>query len=357
VPDILKPAYAFGGLPRTQQARPYVQNWLRTRQSVSDLIHSFSVSGILTDLAQYAAAGSTKLLEKIRRFITLKDNKGVMLLNRDTEEYFNVSTPLGGVPELQAKSQEMICGVSRIPVVKYLGIQPSGLNASSEGELTVWYDYIRTQQESFFRPHLQTIIDFIQLSKWGAGRTAFHGALRARERRMCGRVLPTSIKTDCRALPRRAGCNAPAKSGRRSGRKRQGPRRRRECRNIPRRQRRGAGNAAAPRIARRARRAVSPAPPPISWEALRGSLRICLAAAPAQASKPAREASKEGEEHAPPPPPPSREPPEPAPHEGEEAERSKHRQELLRDYGREIPPEIERDAEIERDRQRRERER
>jgi Protein of unknown function (DUF1073) len=93
-----------------------VQNWLRTRQSVSDLIHSFSVSGILADLAQYAGAGGAKLLERIKRFITMKDNKGIMLLNKDTEEYFNVSTPLGGVPELQAKSQEMICGVSRIPV-------------------------------------------------------------------------------------------------------------------------------------------------------------------------------------------------------------------------------------------------
>jgi uncharacterized protein len=98
------------------------------------------------------------LVEKIKRFITMKDNKGIMLLNKDTEEYFNVSTPLGGVPELQAKSQEMICGVSRIPVVKYLGIQPAGLNASSEGELTVWGDYIRAQQEFFFRPHLQTVI-------------------------------------------------------------------------------------------------------------------------------------------------------------------------------------------------------
>jgi integrase len=34
---------------------------------------------------------------------------------------------------------------------------------------------------------------------------------------MCGRVLPTSIKTDCRALPRRAGCNAPAKTAAKLG--------------------------------------------------------------------------------------------------------------------------------------------
>ncbi len=32
VPDILKPAYAFGGLSMTQMAQPYVDIWLRTRE-------------------------------------------------------------------------------------------------------------------------------------------------------------------------------------------------------------------------------------------------------------------------------------------------------------------------------------
>jgi rubrerythrin len=35
VPDILKPAYAFGGLSLSQMAKPYVDNWLRTRQAVA----------------------------------------------------------------------------------------------------------------------------------------------------------------------------------------------------------------------------------------------------------------------------------------------------------------------------------
>ncbi|WP_163360700.1 anti-CBASS protein Acb1 family protein, partial [Klebsiella aerogenes] len=38
VPDLLKPAYSFGGLSMSQMAKPYVDNWLRTRASVADLI-------------------------------------------------------------------------------------------------------------------------------------------------------------------------------------------------------------------------------------------------------------------------------------------------------------------------------
>src|SRR5262249_9790845 len=34
VPDLLKPAYSFGGLSMSQMVKPYVDNWLRVRQSV-----------------------------------------------------------------------------------------------------------------------------------------------------------------------------------------------------------------------------------------------------------------------------------------------------------------------------------
>lgn len=52
VPDMLKPAYNFGGLSLVQIAEPYVNNWLRTRDSVGDMLHSFSLSGIMTDMSQ-----------------------------------------------------------------------------------------------------------------------------------------------------------------------------------------------------------------------------------------------------------------------------------------------------------------
>jgi hypothetical protein len=36
VPDMLKPAYSFGGLSLSQMAKPYVDIWLQTRESVGD---------------------------------------------------------------------------------------------------------------------------------------------------------------------------------------------------------------------------------------------------------------------------------------------------------------------------------
>ena len=167
VSDILKPAYSFGGLSMTQLAKPYVNNWLRARQDVSDVLHRFSVSGILTNLTESLNADGDQLFKRLAIFDRCRDNNGVMALDKDTEEFFNVAVPLGGLDALQAQAQEHMCSVTRIPVVKLLGIQPSGLNASSEGELTTFSDMISAAQEAYFRTPLNTVLGFVMLSELG----------------------------------------------------------------------------------------------------------------------------------------------------------------------------------------------
>jgi phage-related protein (TIGR01555 family) len=169
LPDMLKPAYAFAGLSMIQMAKPYVDNWIRTRQSISDLLHAFSVMVLATDLSQLMPDpdDASGLLQRIQGFTELRDNKGTFVLNKETEELTNVSAQLSGLHELQAQSQEQMAAVSKTPLVKLLGITPSGLNASSDGEIRVFYDNIAAAQEKFLRPFLDIMIKLIQLNLWG----------------------------------------------------------------------------------------------------------------------------------------------------------------------------------------------
>lgn len=167
VPDILKPVYQFGGLAMSQICKPYIDNWLRTRQSVSDLIHSFSVFKLLTDLEETLSQGGEALFDRVRLFNALRDNAGLMMLNKETEDLDNVNVPLGTLDTLQAQSQEQMASISRIPLVKLLGLSPHGLNASSEGEIRVFYDHIHAFQEKFIKPELLRTFYICQLSKWG----------------------------------------------------------------------------------------------------------------------------------------------------------------------------------------------
>lgn len=168
VPDLLKPAYNFSGVSMTQMARPYVEHWIRTRNSVSDLVHSFSTSGIKTNMSTVLQGGTDKgVIDRAQLYNSLRDNKGLLLLDKESEEFFQFNTPLGGLSDLQAQSQEHMAAVSNIPLVKLLGITPTGLNASSDGEIRSYYDYIHSMQEVLFRKPLEQVIRIIQLDQFG----------------------------------------------------------------------------------------------------------------------------------------------------------------------------------------------
>ena len=168
MPDILKAAYAFGGLSLSQMMKPYVDNWLRTRQSVSDLVHSFSVSGLATDLGSILSGGlGQQLAQRVQLFNHGRDNRGMMVIDKNSEEFFNVTTPLSGLEGLQAQSQEQMSSVCGIPLSILLGITPSGLNASNDGEIRTFYQWVEAQQEATLTPHVEYLLKTIQLSLFG----------------------------------------------------------------------------------------------------------------------------------------------------------------------------------------------
>ena len=169
VPDMLKPAYMFGGLSLSQIAKPYVDNWLKTRESVSKIISAFSVFVLKTNVLEQMMdeQSASQLHKRLMTFNAHRDNTGVMAVDKDAEDFMNVSTSLGTLDALQAQTQEHMAAVSGIPLIELLGIQPAGLNASSEGEIETFYDWIHSGQESDCREPLTRIVNMIQLSKFG----------------------------------------------------------------------------------------------------------------------------------------------------------------------------------------------
>src|SRR5271165_1958095 len=83
------------------------------------------------------------------------------------QDFTNVSANLSGIDALQAAAQEHMAAAWRIPLVKLTGISPSGLNASSEGEIRVYYDLIHSTQEHLLRPAIQIVLDLCQIELFG----------------------------------------------------------------------------------------------------------------------------------------------------------------------------------------------
>ena len=168
VPDISKPGFNFSGMSLSQLAEPYVNNWLRTRQSVSDLINNFSIVVLKTAMDQVLTGGDgTDLFTRIKLFSACRSNKGVMALDKDREDLEQIAVPLGGLHELQAQALEQLCVVSREPATVLTGITPSGFGNVAEGEVRIWYDYIHSQQEAFYRKPVEIMLKLVQLHLFG----------------------------------------------------------------------------------------------------------------------------------------------------------------------------------------------
>lgn len=168
VSDLLKAAYSFRGVSVSQLAMPYVDNWLRTRQSVSDTVKQFSITFLKADLSQMLQPdGAYSLMDRAQLFNLYRDNRNLGLIDMASEEFGQINTPLSGLDALQAQSQEQMCAVSRQPLVKAFGITPAGLNANSDGEIRVWYDYVAGYQSHNFGPFMHWALQLIQLSEFG----------------------------------------------------------------------------------------------------------------------------------------------------------------------------------------------
>jgi phage-related protein (TIGR01555 family) len=169
VPDILKPAYNFGGISMFQLMKPYVERYQRTADSVAQIVQAFSLTILSTDMSGILTSGESDANLWLRAgiFNRFRENSGMMLLDKESEEIDQINTPLTSLPELLTKSQEQMAGPSHTPLVKLVGVTPGGLNADSDGEIRVWYDYIMAQNEAHVAPIIKTFSDLIQLNLFG----------------------------------------------------------------------------------------------------------------------------------------------------------------------------------------------
>ena len=170
VPDVLKPAYNFSGMSLTQLMEPYVNAWLRTRKAVNDLINNFSIPVLHTDLAatlEDGGAPGSGLLARLKAFTLTRNNQSVAAINKDTELLEFAEASLASLDHLQAQSQEHMAAPAHIPLIKLFGVVPTGLNATGEGEIQVWYDWINASQVNLFEPNLRTLLNVIQLDLFG----------------------------------------------------------------------------------------------------------------------------------------------------------------------------------------------
>lgn len=169
VPDILKPAYNFGGFSLSQLIEPYVDRWLKTVGGVNRLINNFSLIVLKTNMSAILQDGDNgaDLLKRLKMARMHGENAGAFAVDFAAEDLQQLAVPLSGLAELQQQAVDHMAYPTHIPLVVLTGVTPSGLNASSDGEIEVYHDWNRSEQNAVIRPPLQHIFEIVQLDLWG----------------------------------------------------------------------------------------------------------------------------------------------------------------------------------------------
>lgn len=168
VPDIIKPAYNFGGISLSQLIEPYVGRWLKTVDGVNRLVNNFSIVNLGTNMdAVLQGEPDTDLQKRAKLFVKTRDNQGLFLTDKETEALNIFNATLSGLSELQAQAQEHMAAPTHLPLVVLTGITPAGLNASSDSEIEVFHDWINSMQEHLYTEPLKRILKLVQLHLFG----------------------------------------------------------------------------------------------------------------------------------------------------------------------------------------------
>lgn len=172
VPDILKPAYNFGGFSLSQLIEPYVDRWLKTVGGVNRLINNFSLIVLKTDMSAVLQDDGNdptgaNLLQRLQMARRHGDNTGAFAVDFAKEELEQLAVPLSGLAELQQQAVDHMAYPTHIPLVVLTGVTPSGLNASSDGEIEVYHDWNRSEQNAVIRKPLKYVLDVVQLDMYG----------------------------------------------------------------------------------------------------------------------------------------------------------------------------------------------
>ena len=119
------------------------------------------VKGLMNYLQ--TAEGEKTLRKRFALAGMLKSFNNMMLLDSE-EEMTSKTNTFAGLPELIDRYGQVITAASDVPATRLLGSSASGLNATGEGDLKNYYDKIRADQKSEYKPKLDYFDQIMAMS-------------------------------------------------------------------------------------------------------------------------------------------------------------------------------------------------
>lgn len=143
---------------------------LSVNASVTSLVHradalTMGVKGLLSK-----TANATKTAELVRRFevlATLLSNNSFLVYDKDNEEPGNLQASLSAPSGVIAEMMSIASSAVGVPVSRFFGTAPKGLNATGEGDRKDYQASVVGKQKTVFDPALQRLDPVLLRSVYG----------------------------------------------------------------------------------------------------------------------------------------------------------------------------------------------
>lgn len=150
LPDILKPAYFYGGIPTTQLIYERIYAAERVANESPMLAMSKRLFALRTDLTK-AAGNLNQFKAKIRQWSDFMQNFGIKVIGQGEEIQLH-DTSLAELDNVIMNQYQLVAAAAHVPATKLLGTSPKGFNATGEYEMDSYHEFLETIQDEALTP-------------------------------------------------------------------------------------------------------------------------------------------------------------------------------------------------------------
>jgi phage-related protein (TIGR01555 family) len=164
----LQPNYEkYWGLSTLQALHEIFENYGLALEALLKVFQKFNIDTLkIKNLMQLLSSpdGQKQLEARAQIFDLAKSVSTTLVL--DSEESFEViAQSLTGAADAFTKIQETVAAMTGVPSNILMGTAIKGLNANGNGEMRIYYDKIRSDQEEELIPQLEYLVELISYSK------------------------------------------------------------------------------------------------------------------------------------------------------------------------------------------------
>lgn len=165
--------YMFFGAPEYDRIKRELRNTITAHGNGYRLLER-CVQAVykMKNLAAIMATedGEDDVIRRMQLIDMARSLLNTMVIDADGEDLAFQTFQLGGVKDIIDESCNMLSAVTNIPQTVLFGRSPAGENATGEGDLTNYYDYVGQIQELCIRDNLQYLLRLILTSYLNTGK-------------------------------------------------------------------------------------------------------------------------------------------------------------------------------------------